>query len=47
MDEVSGVEESTPFTEFPECIADAGEIDGDFWGDEFDVKCDDLLLEDE
>lgn len=42
--EIARVEQAAAFAQFPECAADAGEIELDFWGDIFDVERDDLLF---
>lgn len=44
--EVAWVEEAAAFTEFPECACYSREVEGDFWGNVFDVEGDDLLFED-
>lgn len=45
--EVAGVEEAASFTELPEGIGDAGEIERHFWRYVLDVECDNLLLQDQ
>ena len=44
--ETGWVEEAAAFAEFPEGVGHAGEVEGDFWGDVFDVEGYDLLFED-
>ena len=48
-DEVARVEEAAARAQLPERVGDGGEVEADvgFWGDEFDVEGDDLLLQEE